>query len=264
MDKDSLTIRVVSKSENVPVRSLIKTLENTIEVLSSIAAKIGSAEGKTAQWEIVSISMDSPLTIRIASIPDTDKENARMAAQIYANGLRDMEEGVKSMPKDFTPRMLEHLGKLVSVYDAGIQAIYFATPDSEQIKITHKLAATVDELLPSNYDEYGSLVGTMEIINIHQKWIFNIFEELTGNRVTCHFNEGQFDQVRGALARNRRVEVTGRIHYSSDNRPKTIKVDGIRVLPIQGELPQASDLEGINITDGEDPVAYIRRIRDAV
>jgi hypothetical protein len=263
MDGDSLTIRVVSKSENVPVRSLIKTLEKTIEVLSSIAAKIGSAEGKTPQWEVVSVSMDSPLTIRIASSPDTDKENARIAIQIYTSGLRDMEEGAKSIPKNFNPRMLEHVRELVSVYNAGVQSIFFATPDSEQLKITQKLAATVDELLPSNYDEYGSLVGTMEIINIHQKWIFNIFEELTRNRVTCHFIEGQFDQARAALARNRRVEVTGRIHYSSDNIPKTIKVDTIRTLRSKEELPQASDLEGINITDGEDPVTYIRRIRDA-
>ncbi len=119
----------------------------------------------------------------------------------------------------------------------------------------------IDKLLPPDYEEYGSIVGTMEMITVHEKRIFNIYDELTGNRVECRFRADYLDQTKVALAR--RVEITGRIHYSGDNMPKTVTVDTIRVIPPQGELPQASDLEGINITDGEDPVDYVRRIRDA-
>jgi hypothetical protein len=88
---------------------------------------------------------------------------------------------------------------------------------------------------------------------------FTLSEAVTGARVPCRFPPEQLAEAR--VASGNRVALFGRIRYSRAGTPLSISVEQIRRLRAQSELPQARDLEGINLTGGTDPVDYVRSLR---
>jgi hypothetical protein len=109
------------------------------------------------------------------------------------------------------------------------------------------------------HEEIGTIEGKLETLTVRGSRKFNIWDRVTDRRVECSFPKDMLQEAIAAFAQ--RVAVHGRVRYSASGDPIRIAVEELRRLRSQEELPQAKDLEGIDLAGGEDPVDYVRRLR---
>ena len=128
------------------------------------------------------------------------------------------------------------------------------------IELTSEFIASIDRQLAMSHSELGSLSGTVEIVDIHNRSQFSIFPPISNVGVPCHFTEEMFDSVMAAMKRH--VTVHGLLHYARDGAlPKRIDVEEIEVHPDDSELPTLHDLRGV-LALSVDSVDAVRALRD--
>jgi hypothetical protein len=261
MITDRITIVLTSATEFVPVASVIEVIESATGILHDVGSNISQRSGGALEWQIAEISMASPL--RIAMFAEDEEDPALPAETVRATtrGLRQIEESPDARPAFFDAGTLEKAKRLVSVLNNGVTRITIADPWTEPVIPSQRLAANVDELLPKEHEEIGSCEGRIESLSIHGRTTFGIWDAVTGRAVECRFPQELYQEAYSLFGQ--RVLVTGLVRYSRAGGPKVVRVESIRRLRSQSELPQARDLEGIDITGGLDPAEYVRRNRDA-
>ncbi len=260
MKNDRLTIRVVGKEEYVPLSSFLDVVNNTLTILDGIARDLTPDQRDRIEWRIVSVSMNSPLTMVIEGQSEEATEVTHTAIHAYTSGLRAIEESSSFAPPHFTLPRLDAARRIANVLNDGIGAVTFYEEDTPPVTPTQQFTANVSKLIPQEYAEEGSLEGTLEMITIHKQRVFAVYDRFTGKRVECRFTDENLTVARDALGH--RVTIYGRIRFTREGDPKSVIVQEIEVMPSQSELPQFSDLEGLDITGGVDPAEYVRRLRD--
>ena len=91
----------------------------------------------------------------------------------------------------------------------------------------------------------GTVEGTLEVFNVHgARRQFVIYDELTGQRIECHFGHRiALDQITAGA--ERRVAVTGEIRSRESGEIVSVIATDIEVFPPDDELPNAADVLGI-------------------
>src|SRR5262249_28370126 len=57
------------------------------------------------------------------------------------------------------------------------------------VRITKQLLANVEKVLGEPTKSYGTVEGSLEVVNIHSGRYFNIYDPLTGKAIACQFGE---------------------------------------------------------------------------
>lgn len=256
MGQAIITITVEASEDFVPVRSFLTVVANTLEILRDLE-RSSSESKRVAKWKVSGATMQSPLRFTISA----DVNRGEEVVRAYLAGLEKMEHESKAPPEYFNRNTLERAKQLVSVLNDGVSSLSFSTPHSKAVRPTQRVAAVVDQLLKSAYADWSTFEGKLETISVHGRTKFNIYEVLTERKIECFFPP---EKLQDALASfNQRVAVSGKAKYTQTGEPLSIRVEEIKVLRGQKELPQAADLKGTNLTGGEDPTKYIRGMRDA-
>ena len=89
---------------------------------------------------------------------------------------------------------------------------------------------------------WGQVEGTIEMISIRDRYIFNLYEILTDKKIVCEFEERLLTDVREALGR--RVLVYGEICRDGKS-VKQVNVAKIHLRPFEEDLPGFDDIRGI-------------------
>jgi len=256
---DLLVIQVTARRDFVPIESFLKVVSNTVRMLNNIDLDTSPSHRRTTRWKIVGASLKSPLTL---SLNGQAKHHERVAevAKVYLDGMGTMERDPNSIPAHFSLDTLQKAKKLVSVLDDGISRVVFSGYE-RSVSPTQKVAASVDALTAASYSSYGSVDGILETLTAHGGLQFVIYDRLSGDEIDCRFNSVYIEDARAAWTH--RVRVYGAITYSRAGIPKSINVDGApQRLKDRSVLPQAKDLEGIDVTAGVESAEYVRRLRD--
>jgi hypothetical protein len=260
MNTDRLTIRVAGKEDSIPLASFLEIISNALTILEGLTRDISRNEKTPVEWRIVAMSMSSPGTVTVQGFTqDVASDVPVKAVNAYANGFRQIEESADEPPPWFTLPMLDAARRICNTLNDGVSAVTFAPEDEPPITPSLQSLAHVTRLIPKEHNEHGSLEGRLEVLSIHKKNYFAVYDRFTGRRVECTFREKDLAKAKEAFGR--RVSVYGRIHYNREDMPTSMSVEDIEVLPEQNELPQLSDLEGMDITGGIDPATYLERLR---
>jgi hypothetical protein len=116
---------------------------------------------------------------------------------------------------------------------------------SDDIIVTQRVAAHVDELFGFRRKSLGSVEGTLEVISIHGGESFNIYDKLTGRRIKCICDERSLQDLTSYGNLGRRILVYGEIREDVRGYPLSIKLQNYRFLRDREDLPQPADLRGI-------------------
>jgi hypothetical protein len=258
---DSLfTIRVTGRSEFVSVSAFVSVVQNTLEILHGLDIAISENPSGVLEWRIAEVSLNSPLTMTIFAEAEDETGVDRQVVSAYSEGLEHLDKDGETVPTYFNDALLEKARKLVSVLNDGVAKIAFVSSWTDPVEPSQRVAAHVDRLLPPDHEEWGSIEGKLEVLSIHGGASFNIWNVISGARVTCRIPSEMLDEAHAAFGK--RTAVQGKIRYDRRGKPVSISVHHIRILREQSELPQSRDLEGIDITGGIDPVEHVRRLRD--
>jgi len=110
----------------------------------------------------------------------------------------------------------------------------------------------------------GEIVGTLDAVNMHDQLRAFLYPRRGEPRIPCDFSVGLREEVVGAL--NRRVRILGELkRRENGERPYSVKIHRIEMLPDEANLPLFEDLYGASSSYPADidPVLYVRELREA-
>jgi len=255
-----LTIKLTTSTIHPPLEAFVEALRYSHEILRDLDASVSGKPQGSLQWRIADLRIDSAVATLEAEPLAEEADVGPSVVEAYANGLEQIEQ-TPTIPRYFTEDTLEKTKRLVGVLSGEVTKITVTVPGMSPVSVTQRVAANVDEMIGPQHEAMGSLEGTLETLSVHGRPYFTIYEVLTRRGIRCSFPDEMIDEAHRAF-RNR-VAVVGRIKYTKTGQPVSIAVEHLRVLRRSQQLPQAKDIEGINLTEQVDPTEYIRRLRDA-
>ena len=160
------------------------------------------------------------------------------------------------IPPYYTAQMLRAAKTLVSLLNDSLAQITIRYR-GEAVVPTQRVAANVD-ILTRTYEQPGTVEGMLEQVIGHSEYKFYIYDTLTGARVSCSFTDALRDDVRQALFA--RAQVSGIVTFTHDGQAESVKVEHVRIMPGQADLPQFYEVRPLNITGGKDPVQFLEEL----
>ncbi|MFL5799166.1 MAG: hypothetical protein ACJ77A_14700 [Actinomycetota bacterium] len=214
-------------------------------IMKSVDRSVSESAEPSVRWIIRSISKASPLVVEIEGRParnDVKQAVVRKTVGAVANGIRRLQRRAER-PPFFSDRALEKAKMLADLRGKNLSDIR-VRKGKQQVEVTSRLSANVDELIGPKYSSLGSVEGTLEAITIHNKHEFSIYDSLTGRRVRCNFGQRvDLDEVKQGFGD--RVAAYGTIHYRATGEPVSVDVESFEVFPPATDLPSADDVQGI-------------------
>jgi len=195
-------------------------------------------------WVIQSISKASPLLIELVAHParaEVKPEMVRKTVKAVTQGLRTIQHSARR-PQYFSDRALANAKDLAELHERNVTSIKVRNGRAT-VEVTKRLSANVDELIGPKTSSEGTVEGTLEVISIHGKPEFSIFEPLTSNRVACYFAPEQLEGVMKAFGR--RVAAYGEIFASASGKRLSVRVESFDVFPAEEKLPGIDEMIGI-------------------
>jgi hypothetical protein len=262
MPLDELTITLSEKDGRLGVQTLVDALENALAMLKGLESDI-VASGIKVRWEVVRISMKSPLRFTIAPRIKgrAGRTSGRKIVKACLQGMREIEK-TPEPPIYFNDDSLEAAKKLVKAAGSDGASLTISSNGQDKITLTEKAVRHIEEIASKarKYMDFSTIEGRLEIISVHVQPSFAIWEMLTNYRIECHGSEEHMAQAMSLLGK--RVAVTGRVSYSN-HKPKSIQVESMKGLREINELPQPKDIGPIDITGDLSSEEHIRRMRNA-
>lgn len=258
--KSEITIVIDGKQNRVSIASLITVISNVVAMLRSISRELGDDLDSPITWNITRTQKNSPLEITLAPSSRKRPYLGKRVVREYVQGIRVIENS-STCPESFSDKAIDSAKKMVSVLQDGVKAVRFVAPDVGEARATLHLAANVDVLRSKMYRyETTTFRGILEDVRTHDEAnVFEMYDPLTSQKITCHFKAGCEKAVGELLTR--RVFVYGRAKFDRKDNPMSIEVEQFRGIREPHELPKISETPPVDITGGVDSVEYVRRIR---
>jgi hypothetical protein len=135
--------------------------------------------------------------------------------------------------------------RLASVHELdgnGLTSVRIVEAQSSNL-VTHRVANTVNAIIGTSYESYGSIEGKLEALWAHEGFRFSVFDQLFARRVDCYVSDDLVDE---AITNFRqRVRASGTVQYNKAGLPLNIMVKTIQRLPSNHKLPRPSEMRGI-------------------
>jgi hypothetical protein len=239
MKQRPVAIKMRLALEKVPAHEFIRSIRDFFEILEEVTNSLYGTP-KAISWSVM-VERGSNV---LAAIPEnviSQEIKPRAVSTTLRNGLKVIKGG-KERPEHFSDRMLEKIKSLADLSESHGEYISIATGKSKE-KISAKIRTNIDNLLRCAYSEVGTVEGNLRILAKRKHFEVEILDEVSEHLIRCTISPEQLEDAKDAF--NRRVSVTGLVHYKADGTPISIEVKDIFRFPFNRELPHHSDLRGI-------------------
>jgi hypothetical protein len=264
LPETSVTLRVSTQADLVPLSSFLEAVENFQAILAEIDAELSGRPGGTLSWNISGLSLGSAV---ITATPESTDPDIDMGPQVVSTVVRGLEslEHAPERPPYFSDEAVHRARQLVGLIQpkTRISRITVVAPPMPIVTITQQTAAHIDKMVGAGYTALGSVEGRLEAISVHGKPSFGVYDFIEGRRINCEFSPGMLKQVKDALGG--RVLVSGRVRFNESDKPTSVReIQEFIVLRSRDDLPQPRDIVGIapDITGDVDSVEHLRRLND--
>lgn len=242
----------------------IEQLDLIFQALRQSDRTLSKTEKPTAYYRISKLSLSSPASVAIESIPvDPEKDYSDEVFNVFLNGIRSIIHR-EERPENFDYQTLEAFRKIGHKIDKGISRLGISS-DDESYDIDQTFSSKVQVIQGSDDLVFGSITGRIEAINLHAGVNeFRLFPPVGPERVRCRFP--QSDVKKAIESISRWVTVHGTLKYRQHAMyPHEIEVKDIDIHSPSDDLPKLADLKGIapNLTSGLSSEDFVREIRDA-
>ena len=228
---DDLTFVINPEAESASFGLLVKSLEDIGRLLREVDRGVYGPKSRN-QWIVRSLKSSAP-TITVQ--PDL---NGREAAEAVGVGLRNLMTGVDHPPQYFTEQVLLNLQKMKRLFggQSGATSITVWMNGQQTASIERDISERISRILNAGYHNFGSLEGTLEAINVHGMLTVTIWDRVSRSPVRCSMPKHREWVTRIKDLLEKRVTVTGDIHYFVNGIPRFIS----NVTDIQDATPDPS------------------------
>lgn len=255
----------LGERERIEVYQLLRSLRNILGVLEDLDASISQKKSGTVRWEVAVLNKCSPPLIGIEGFPVSHKlpDHTSLVQREVLDGLGDLMKTPERRPY-YSDSVLEKIRNLATQSKTlGSFRVYTNGPDAKQETVINESTfKNIDQLIGVKYKEFGSVVGSLEALNVHRRYEFRIWDENTGKPVTCFFNHEMLQKVKDSL--KGKVLVYGEINFNQRGEPVSILVDDIVSKRPQCDLPTIEEMSGLvkDMYEGKRLKEYLEDIKN--
>jgi len=237
----SLTLALEGSS--LSLEKFKQAVTSFLDLVESVG-KEAVGEGQRIKWRITVKSGSALVKATPEYTPETS-EAARAVITAIPNGIENLAKGIAEPPKLFSLSAIKALRRLATVQELtgnGLTAVRILAPGNKKT-ISNKVAATVNEIIGTSYEAYGSIEGKLQALWDRGGFKFSVLDALFDRRVDCFVGD---DLVDAAIAGFRkRVRVSGTVQYNKAGLPISITATEIYTFKPNDQLPSAADVRGI-------------------
>lgn len=230
------------------LKQLIGTTDTFSGLLSEISRQMLPAAG--VRWFVEHLSMSSPLLVEVrpaTSQPEVSPGVLNDLAENVIGGLEQVQASAQR-PKYFSDAALEKaksLAEQTAVAGTHVRIRGGSAGGQPWVNLTTQFVANVDQILGTTTTAIGTVEGRLEAFNVHGTTrYFNVYDDLTGERIRCEFGHRIPVAAIGAAA-ERRVAVDGEIFYREAGEIVRVKAMSLEVFREEEDLPTADEVKGI-------------------
>jgi hypothetical protein len=260
------------------VEDLLDQVRDYLEILHGVEEAVAEDGALAIDWRIVDASRNSPLALECQAFPRNYAVNIDRRPELVMNCTAkafQLLQTTAERPEYFTDKVLT---KARGIFDRVTNGLNLTEVDFGEglppILITPVIArgaaANTDRVLKpvsKPYREFGSVEGYFQGVErdgFGRKLLY-IRHRVTGDIIKCIVaGKALMEVERHQIAEvfhNRRVQVTGMLHFKSLGRLSQVEANEVRFLRSRSELPQVNDIIDRNFTGGMTSEDYIERQR---
>jgi hypothetical protein len=159
------------------------------------------------------------------------------------SGIEILDQGKR--PTHFTDKAIDHARLITGAFKARQRPprLRIWNRNEKSAPLRPAILETAAQLLEANYEDEGSVEGTLEVLSGHGKFEVMVYDPLDGRAIKCELDQ---QYLRTALdSFMKRVEVFGKVRYRRDGIPVSVKVERIEAFPTREEIPLLDEIRGI-------------------
>jgi hypothetical protein len=160
--------------------------------------------------------------------------------------------------------LMESYRTLVAPMRRHVAEVSLQFDDAPPVELPRNLDIKVEEILGPDQVEEGSVVGRLDVIDVHnQRNFFKIYPLVGPSSIKCAFPNGMLSDAVSGIQQF--VRITGMLHFKrAEKFPHLIKVSKIDVLKGPLATPRLSSLRGIAVGayGGLGAVEHVEKIRN--
>ncbi len=238
---DDLTFVINPEYETASFGLLLKSFEDIRRLLRDVDRAIYGPKS-ARDWAVRKLGSSAPTITVNPEFNGQGAPEAIEATEAVGDGLRAVTTGTDQPPRYFSEQALVDLGKMKRLFTGRSKARSIAVfvNGHQMATIRPDISVKVNRILTASYLNRGSLQGTLEAINVHGTPTVTIWDRVSRLPVRCSIprNPDWFSRVKGLL--EKRVTVTGEIHYFINGTPRSIRaVTDIEDATPATDLPKA-------------------------
>lgn len=239
MKQKPVTIKMKLAIDKIPSHEFIQSVRDFFEMLEDVAYSLYGTR-KAIPWS-VKIEPGSNVLVAIAGELLSPEVKPKLVSSTVKRGLKLIQGGAR--PENFQDRTLERIKSLADLSeDRGLNISIVA--DKSKQPISSKIRKNLSNILRLAYSEVGTIEGQLRILAKRTGRLeVEVRDEISKHLVHCTISPSQLEDAKDAF--DRRVSITGLIHYRADGTPVTIDVRNIYRFPFPRELPSHEKIRGI-------------------
>lgn len=264
----TLRLRLEGEKGAIKFDSLVGAMNRALLMLRDVDSVISARRRGSLDWIVEDLTMNSPSPVAVLrSVPRFEGVDERTAERVSAGFVSALEtaETGEALPAYLSDIGLTHLEYLAGGLRKNGATRFEATfvEQNHQAEVGPEAAEHVRRLRVPKSKAIGSIIGTLEVVSLHRRYEYNVYDSVTKRAVRCTFDPERLEDVKRALGC--RVSVAGIIHRNAKGQPLKIDQARLTVLPTEDELPTTVDFIGVDpyFTGDLSTDEYVRRLRDA-
>lgn len=260
--KFSITLKGDEANDSLRLSDLIDQLNAVKAALNQVDVSISGQRAPSLYYRITKITMNSPATFEVEAVSKT--RGVGLSRRVVSKFGRDLNTVIAGKrPKEADLELLESYGALVQPMRKHVAQVSLGFDDLE-LDLPRNLDMKVGEILGPDQIEQGSIVGSLDVIDVHnQRNLFKVYPVIGPRSIKCHFSKHMLSDAIAGI--NHFVKIHGELHFKkSEKFPHLIKVSKIDVLPERSDNANLSGLRGIatGALQEMSSTEYIDRVRN--
>ena len=261
--KFKITLKGDEADDSLRLSDLIDQLNAVKAALTQVDISIAGNRTAGLYYRVTNITMESPATFELEAVSKT-KRRAYSSAVVskFNRDLKTVIEGKR--PPKASLDLLESYSALVHPMRKHVAQVSLQFDGSQSMELPRNLETKVDEILGPDQIELGSIVGSLDVIDVHnQKNLFKIFPVVGPSSIKCRFSQGMLSEAIAGI--NHFVRIHGHLHFKrSEKFPHLVRVIRIETLPEKSDKSSLSSLRGMapDVLGGMSSTEFVDRVRN--
>lgn len=237
----------IGERDTVDLPDFFRATGNFLGLLQEVDSSVAERKTGNLRWRVTTLRDNpSPLigVTPVLAVRRLDDTSAKVEREIIGNVVSLTERGERN--KFLSDAALTRVEKLAKATPRiGASTIYTGTNDSLKLTtiISVKTLTQVQDLTSPKSISFGTVVGSLDTISVHNGLEFRVWDNETKRPVRCFLDSRQKAQAMDLLGV--RVLVTGMIRADRYGRPLSMQVETFDSVSNLNDLPSIEEMRGL-------------------